>query len=123
MTQTVLERINTYVALSKTIVPDWTKFINDKKQPLDDRWEAFLAAPSDWRKKHSDGGVPLPTAYKKFDSPYDHFHMDLEQTMTVKELFDKLEEFVEDGEFTEIELNACKEEAIKKNLGSWFYDQ
>lgn len=122
MTQTILERVQQYIALSATIQPDWWKFVNDKTQPLDDRWEAFLAAPSDWRRKHSDGDVPLSAAQAKLSSPYDDFRMELGETKDVVGIFDYLGEFVDDGKLTEEEFVACQEEAIEINLGSWKYD-
>lgn len=121
MTQTVLERVKQYIALSSTIRPDWEKFIKDKKHPLDDRWEAFLAAPSDWRQEYDGGDVPITVAAAKFNSPYDDFRIDLGEALDVDEIIDILAEAVDDGEFTDEELIACKEEAIKLNLGSWQY--
>lgn len=124
MTQTMIERVNQYLADGQTIVPDWYKYITDKAIPLDDRWNTFVAAPTEWKREEHTLSIPLPHAERVFNSPYDDFHLEYGERKDIDSLIDDIREKVEDGEveFTEADIDICREFILKNKLGSWLYD-
>jgi hypothetical protein len=122
------ERIQAYLEEGKKIIPDWREFVTTKSHPLEWRWEAYWIAPKEWRKNVSAGGLPVAAISHIFDSPYDHFHMELESTKSLKSAMEDVEEKLEEGdeqfaELTQELINQAKEEIMAKNLGDWKYDQ
>ena len=121
----MLARVLQYLKEGETIKPDWTKFIVNKKIPLDERWEVFLAAPSEWSIDQNSGDIPIKCLSQIFDSPYDDFHMDRGSAMDMTELFEYLDQKLADGDpekLTQKLIDKAKEEVMQANLGSWEYD-
>jgi hypothetical protein len=122
MSQTMLQRIEQYLALANTIQPDWADYVIDKSQPLNDRWETFLKAPKEWRSEGQWTEIPFDCLCDVFDSPYDNFNMDRGNTMEVPELFDRLKSKVRQGVITQAQYEEAQEEAMASRFGSWSYD-
>ena len=118
--------IEGYLKQGEAIKDAWLLYIVDQSVPLDTRWEAFLVAPTDWHNDRRQHDVPLSTVAHIFDSPYDHFHLELESSMSVEELFSDMEDKIDDPDFdgySQAEYDAAREEAMKINLGRWTHDQ
>jgi hypothetical protein len=118
--------IEGYLKQGEAIKDAWLLYVVDQSVPLDTRWESFLAAPSDWHDDRTSSRAPLDAVQGILDSPYDDFHMELESSMSVTELFDDLEDRINDpdvDDFDQTVYDAAREEAMKINLGRWTYDQ
>ncbi len=117
----MLARIQAYLAEGTRIQPDWIKYIDDLTIDIDLRWEAFLAAPAEWRTFMTGHSVPLECLSELFSSPYDELNMEEGNVKDVDDLIGCVLEEIEDGKAEESLLNEAKEEAIKERLGEWRY--
>jgi hypothetical protein len=119
------DQIEAYVASGITLKDALSVYVKDKSIPLQERWETFLAAPSDWLKEYSVCGFPLNCLEPVFSSPFDDFHMDYGSQMTVRELFDDIEQKLDDGDFAGLTrelIDAGKEEAMDDMMGRWEFN-
>lgn len=115
-----------YLKQGEAIKDAWLLHIVDQSIALEIRWEAFLAAPTDWHNDRRCHDVPLSTVANIFSSPYDDFHLELESSMSVEELFSDMEDKIDDPDFDGYDqavYDAAREEAMKINLGRWTHDQ
>ena len=118
--------IDGYLKQGEAIKDAWLAYIVDQSIALDSRWEAFLVAPTDWHDDRRCHDVPLATVASIFSSPYDDFHLELESSMSVQELFSDMEGKIDDPDFDGYDqavYDAAREEAMKINLGRWTHDQ
>jgi hypothetical protein len=127
MTASLKDQIEAYIASGSTLYDALVVYVTDKSIPLQDRWETFLAAPSDWLTEQRVCGFPLDSMTQVFQSPYDDFHMDYGSEMAVKELFDDIENKLEFSSdqfegLTQELIDAGKEEAMEMMLGRWEYN-
>ena len=115
-----------YVEQGNALKQMWLIHIVDQTISLDTRWEDFLAAPTDWHHDRRCHDVPLSTVASIFSSPYDDFHLELESSMSVEELFSDMEDKIDDPDFEDYDqavYDAAREEAMAINLGRWTHDQ
>lgn len=127
MTTSLKDQIEAYVASGSTLQDALRVYVTDKSIPLQDRWETFLAAPSDWLNEQRVCGFPLDSMEQVFSSPYDDFHMDYGSQMSVSELFDDIDEKLANSSdqfegLTQELIDAGKEEAMEMMLGRWEYN-
>lgn len=119
------DQIVAYIASGSTLQDALRVYVTDKSIPLQDRWETFLAAPSDWRtSERRSTDLPLNSLNGVLSSPYDDFHMEYGSSQDVEELFDNIDQLLADGfeDLTQEMIDAGKEEAMAMNLGRWEYN-
>jgi hypothetical protein len=103
------------------------EYIQDKTIPMENRWEVFLEAPSDW--KNHESYIQHFDVEKKLISReiswYDDFYIEKNETVHMENVIERLEEDLEDFEkhgWTKDLISELKEEILQTNLGSFNYD-
>lgn len=115
--------------LQAKVRPTYLSILTDKEISLEERWEFFKNAPSNF-KKHGGYAPCLITLDNKDTnlSWYDDFYIERHETVDIVDIVVRLE--LQDGEgqvFTYFENNPeaidlLKEEILRLNIGSFTYD-
>lgn len=123
----MLEQLKAYEESGMQLRNRWSGFIDNKELKLDDRWEAFLRAPVEWKKEDVCGGVPYETLENLgLDSPYDDLHIDRYGTNKAASDVDTIAYHLgkkyRGSMITHEVIIAMKEEIIAKRLHAWKWD-
>lgn len=118
----------------KELKSNFELYIVNLSIPLEERWQTFINAPAEM-KNHDHYGPSfktLPNDFVMYEGP---IHADRGETIKIKEMFETIEESLEDIKndsycgadwhlkcFKELDVNALKEEILTKNWGAFSYD-
>lgn len=105
----------------------FVEYIADKTISVENRWEIFLEAPSDW--KNHKLYVEKFQIEKKLKIKeifwHDDFYIEKNETVYMGNIIERLEENLEDFEsngWSKELIEELKEEILQKNLDSFNYD-
>lgn len=119
----IVEKFKQIKAQLESLKIGFQKFIVDQSVPLDERWQAWVEAPSDIKNhcSYMEYFQSLPEDFIMYDGPY---HAERYKTIKMLNLVEHIERGIncEEDEYVSIDLNALKEEILSKNLASFTYD-
>lgn len=126
---TMLDEISAFKNDSNPLKEKYLNYIQDKSIDLEERWEVFCKAPTDWKEKDSYiVHFQVEKALKANGgeiSWYDDFYIEKNETIHLMNVIERLEEetetFEELGWNSEL-IKQFKEEVLEKNLASFDYD-
>ena len=130
----VAERIADLNAQIAALGREYRAFIADKSIPLEERWAAYLSAPSNMKREDS-----YTTHFRTLDGDffmYDGtYHCERHQTVELAEVVTYIEEELESmeadpqwysdrqmAEIRAVDLTLFKEEILEQNVHSFKYD-
>lgn len=122
----IVEKLEAYKLKGNPLKAEYVEYIKDKTIPLDDRWEAFRAAPSEFKEhsswvEHFDAERLLPAReIAWYDFGYERHQTVYMYDFVCDTLDDMLDDFDED-EKKKI-VDAFKEAVLQRNLESFDYD-
>lgn len=123
----MLNELQAYKNQGNPVKERWLSYIDNKSVSLDERWAAFLEAPSEWKKTDMTASIPYACLRAiGLDSPYDDLLIERGETHDVEQDVEHIEMMIGDTDFNE-ELNAdhiiqMKEEIIATRMYEWTFD-